>query len=33
MAPYAERFDLVTGTIRTDKSGISLSNIFYRIDF
>ena len=32
-APYAERFDLVTGTIRTDKSGISLPNIFYRIDF
>lgn len=32
-APYAERFDLVTGTLRTDKSGISLPNIFYRIDF
>ena len=33
MAPYAEHFDLVTDTPRTDKSGISLPNIFYRIDF
>ena len=31
--PYAERYDFVTGTLRYDKSGISLPNIFYRIDF
>jgi hypothetical protein len=32
-APYAERYDLGTGELRIDKSGISLPNIFYRIDF
>ena len=32
-SPYAERFDFVTGELRTDKSGISLPNVFYRIDF
>ena len=31
--PYAERYDFVTGTLRYDKSGISLPNIFYRVDF
>jgi hypothetical protein len=32
-APYAERYDFGTGQLRIDKSGISLPNIFYRIDF
>ena len=32
-APYAERYDFSTGQLRMDKSGISLPNIFYRIDF
>ena len=32
-APYAERYDFTTGQLRVDKSGISLPNIFYRIDF
>ncbi len=32
-APYAERYDFSTGKLRFDKSGISLPNIFYRIDF
>jgi hypothetical protein len=32
-APYAERYDFSTGQLRTDKSGISLPNIFYRLDF
>ncbi|MBP5307479.1 MAG: TonB-dependent receptor [Paludibacteraceae bacterium] len=31
--PYAERYDIVTGKIRKDKSGISLPNFFYRLDF
>jgi len=31
--PYAERYDFSTGQLRTDKSGISLPNVFYRIDF
>ena len=31
--PYAERFDFGTGELRVDKSGISLPNVFYRIDF
>lgn len=31
--PYTERYDIVTGTIRQDKSGISLPNFFYRLDF
>ena len=32
-APYAERYDFGTGQLRSDKSGISLPNIYYRIDF
>ena len=32
-APQWQRFDLATRTIRTDKAGISLPNIFYRLDF
>ena len=32
-APYAERYDFSTGRLRTDKSGISLPNIYYRVDF
>ena len=32
-APYAERYDFSTGQLRTDKSGISLPNIYYRMDF
>jgi hypothetical protein len=31
--PYAERYDFGTGELRIDKSGISLPNVFYRIDF
>ena len=31
--PYAERYDLSTGELRYDKSGISLPNLYYRIDF
>ena len=31
--PYAQRYDFVTGQLRYDKSGISLPNVFYRIDF
>jgi hypothetical protein len=31
--PYAERYDFGTGQLRSDKSGISLPNLFYRIDF
>jgi hypothetical protein len=31
--PYAERYDLTTGQLRYDKSGISLPNLFYRLDF
>jgi hypothetical protein len=30
---YAERYDFSTGQLRSDKSGISLPNLFYRIDF
>ena len=32
-APLCQRFDLGTLDVRTDKSGISLPNIFYRLDF
>lgn len=32
-APLCQRFDLGTNDVRTDKSGISLPNIFYRLDF
>ena len=32
-SPYAERYDFSTGQLRVDKSGISLPNLFYRIDF
>ena len=32
-APLSQRFDLGTGDVRTEKSGISLPNIFYRLDF
>lgn len=32
-APQYQRFDLSTGDVRTDKSGISLPNIYYRLDF
>jgi hypothetical protein len=32
-APLFQRFDLGTKDVRTDKSGISLPNIFYRLDF
>ena len=31
--PYAQRYDLTTGELRYDKSGISLPNLYYRIDF
>lgn len=31
--PQYQRFDLGTGNVRTDESGISLPNIFYRLDF
>ena len=31
--PYAVHYDLGTGQLRTDKSGISLPNIYYRLDF
>ncbi|MCR5159415.1 MAG: hypothetical protein K6D37_09875 [Prevotella sp.] len=31
--PYAQRYDLTTGELRYDKSGISLPNLFYRLDF
>lgn len=32
-APMWQRFDLGTRDVRVDKSGISLPNIFYRLDF
>ena len=32
-APQWQRFDLGTRDVRTDKAGISLPNIFYRLDF
>ena len=32
-APLYQRFDLGTLDVRTDKSGISLPNVFYRLDF
>ena len=32
-APMFQRFDLGTLDVRTDKGGISLPNIFYRLDF
>ena len=32
-APLWQRFDLGTGSVRTDKAGISLPNVFYRLDF
>ena len=31
--PYAVHYDLGAGQLRTDKSGISLPNLFYRLDF
>ena len=31
--PYAERYDFALQQLRYDKSGISLPNIFYRLDF
>lgn len=31
--PFAQRFDLRTRTVMTEKVGISLPNLFYRIDF
>ena len=31
--PQYQRFDLGTGNVRTDEAGISLPNIFYRLDF
>ena len=31
--PQYQRFDLGTLDVRTDKSGLSLPNIFYRLDF
>ena len=31
--PYAVHYDLGTGELRIDKSGISLPNVYYRIDF
>jgi hypothetical protein len=31
--PYAQHYDFATGQIRDDKSGISLPNLFYRLDF
>lgn len=32
-SPQWQRFDLSTRDVRTDKSGISMPNIFYRLDF
>ncbi len=32
-APQWQRFDFATRVVRTDKSGISMPNIFYRLDF
>ena len=32
-APQWQRFDLGTRDVRTDKAGISLPNVFYRLDF
>ena len=32
-SPQWQRFDLSTSDVRTDKSGISMPNIFYRLDF
>lgn len=32
-APQYQRFDLGTNDVRVDKAGISLPNIFYRLDF
>ena len=31
--PYAERYDFNKGKLRYDKSGISLPNLYYRLDF
>lgn len=31
--PFVERYDLRTRTVKTDKTGISLPNLFYRLDF
>jgi len=31
--PFAQRFDIRTRGIKTDKVGISLPNLFYRLDF
>lgn len=32
-APMWQRFDLGTGNVRIDEAGISLPNVFYRLDF
>jgi len=32
-SPQWQRFDFDTRDVRTDKSGISMPNIFYRLDF
>ena len=32
-APQYQRFDLSTRDVRTDKAGLSLPNVFYRLDF
>ena len=31
--PYAVHYDFATGQLRYDKSGISLPNLYYRLDF
>ena len=31
--PYAERYDFALQRLRYDKSGISLPNVYYRLDF
>ena len=31
--PYTQRYDFALKELRYDKSGISLPNIFYRLDF
>jgi len=31
--PFAQRYDIRTRTVKTDKTGLSLPNLFYRLDF
>ena len=31
--PFAQRFDIRTRSVKVDKTGISLPNLFYRLDF